>query len=135
MTESWTNDFSDKHVDNFESYVLHRSENKKGSKRCSGGIIVYVRNKYVSKDTLVFTSQDDIILIKIDKTLCCSEKDLLIGLCYIIPDESSRHSMTETNIFDRLLDSLVLVENKNSGNFIFCYVRNLIRVRQINPIL
>ena len=44
-----------------------------------------------------------IVWIKNDKTLCCSEKDLLIGLCYIIPDESSRHSMTETNIFDRLL--------------------------------
>ena len=99
MTKSWTNDFSDIHVDNFESYVLHRSENKKGSKRCSGGIIVYVRNKYVPKDTLVFTSQDDIIWIKIYKTLCCSEKDLLIGLCYVIPDESSRQKMSETNIF------------------------------------
>ena len=83
---------------------------------------MYVRNKYVSKDTLVFTSQDDIIWIKIDKTLCCSEKDLLIGLCYVIPDESSRQSMTETNIFDRLLESLVLVENKYSGNcnFLLC---------------
>ena len=86
LTETWTNNYSDIHVENFEAYVLHRNENKKGSKRCSGGIIVYVRNKYVSKDTLVFTSQDDIIWIKIDNTLCCSEKDLLIGLFYVIPD-------------------------------------------------
>ena len=122
LTETWTNNYSDIHVENFESYVLHRNENKKGSKRCSGGIIVYVRNKYVSKDTLVLTSQNDIIWIKIDKTLCCSERELLIGLCYVIPDESSRQSMTETNIFDRLLDSLVLVENKFNGNcnFLLC---------------
>lgn len=122
LTETWTNNFSDIYVNNFESYVLHRNENKKGSKRCSGGIIVYIRNKYVSKDTLVFTSQDDILWIKIDKSLCFSECDSLIGLCYVIPDESSRQSMTETNIFDRLLDSLVLIENKCHGNcnFLLC---------------
>ena len=122
LTETWTNDFSDIHVNNFEAYALHRNEIKKGSKRCSGGIIVYIRNKYVSKDTLVFTSQDDIIWIKIDKSLCCSENNLLIGLCYVIPDGSSRQSMSETNIFDRLLDSVVFLENKfnESCNFLLC---------------
>ena len=35
---------------------------------------MYIRNKYVSKDTLVFTSQDDIIWIKIDKSLCCFDR-------------------------------------------------------------
>ena len=83
---------------------------------------MYIRNKYVSKDTLVFTSQDDIIWIKIDKSLCCSENNLLIGLCYVIPDGSSRQSMSETNIFDRLLDSVVFLENRfnESCNFLLC---------------
>ena len=58
LTECWTNQFSETSVDNFESYVLNRNENKRNSKRNSGGIILYIRNKYVSNDTLVFTSHD-----------------------------------------------------------------------------
>ena len=130
LTVTWTNDFSDIHVNNFEAYALHRNEIKKGSKRCSGGIIVYIRNKYVSKDMLVFTSQDDIIWIKINKCLCCSENNLLIGLCYVIPDGSSRQSMSETNIFDRLLDSVVFLENKfnESCNFLLCAEHRIIQI-------
>ena len=42
-------------------------EIKKSSKRSSGGIILYIRDRYVSKDILIYTSQDDIIWIKIEK--------------------------------------------------------------------
>ena len=65
LVETWTN-FSDIDVSNFHAFVLNRNENKKSSKRSSGGIILYVRNKYVSKDTLVYTDKDDIIWVKID---------------------------------------------------------------------
>ena len=35
---------------------------------------------------------------------------------YIIPDDSSRQSMVETNVFDSLLDSVVCIENKTQTN-------------------
>ena len=82
-----------------------------------GGIILYIRDKYVSKDMLIFTSQDDILWVKISKSALCSNSDLYICLCYVIPDESNRQALTETNIFDRLLDSVVFVENKAESNF------------------
>ena len=116
LVETWTNEFSDIDVNNFHSYVLNRNENKKTSKRSSGGIILYIRNKYVSKDSLIYTDQDDIVWIKIDKILCSLENDLFVGLCYVVPDDSSRQSMIETNIFDRLLDSVVFIENMSQGN-------------------
>ena len=116
LVETWTNDFSDIDVINFHSFVLNRNENKKSSKRSSGGIILYIRNRYVSKDTLIYTSQDDIIWIKTKKSLCSPDNDLFVGLCYMVPDDSSRQSMVETNIFDRLLDSIVFIENKSQGN-------------------
>ena len=90
---------------------------KRGSKRISGGIILYVRNKFVSKDMLIFKSQDDILWVKIAKSVLSSTNDLYICLCYVIPDDSSRQALTETNIFDRLLDSVVFVENKADNNF------------------
>ena len=116
LVETWTNELSNIDVSNFQAFVLNRNENKKSSKRSSGGIILYLRHEYVSNDTLIYTDHDDIVWIKIDKTLCSLDNDLFIGLCYVVPDNSSRQSMMETNIFDRLLDSVVFIENMSQGN-------------------
>ena len=43
LTECWTNQLSELTVNNFESIVLHRQENKKNSKRNSGGLVLYIR--------------------------------------------------------------------------------------------
>lgn len=109
-------------MNNFEAFVLNRQENKRKSKRNSGGIILYLRNKYVSKDTLVYTSHDDILWIKISRSVLSLSSDLYICLCYVVPDESSRQALIETNIFDRLLESVVYIESKsqNDCNLLIC---------------
>ena len=122
LTKCWANQFSETNVDNFEAYVLNRNENKKNSKRNSGGIILYIRNKYVSNDNLFFTSQDDILWVKISSSTLSTENDLYICLCYVVPDSSSRQALLETNIFDRILESVVYIESKsqNDCNIIKC---------------
>ena len=122
LTETWTNDFSDVAVKNFESYILNRNENKTKTKRNSGGIIVYLRNEFSSKDTLIFKSKDDFLWIKIYKPVLHLQHDLYICLCYVVPDESSRQSMIENNTFDRLLDSMAFLENntQNSCHLLVC---------------
>ena len=57
FTETWTNDLSNIEVNNFEHFVLNRKEQKKKSKRKSGGIILYLRNTFASNDTLFFSGQ------------------------------------------------------------------------------
>ena len=96
----------------------------------SGGIILYIRNKYVSKDNLIFTSQDDILWMKISKSVLSSNKDLYICLCYVVPDDSSRQSLNESNIFDRLLESVVFVEDKLVSNCILLICGILTLARQ-----
>ena len=54
FTETWTDDSSDLNVNDFEYFVLNRKLVKANSRRNSGGIAVYVRNKFVSNDTLFF---------------------------------------------------------------------------------
>ena len=56
---------SELHVDNVDYFRLNRTENKPTAKRASGGIIVYIRSMFVSNDTHVFESADDIICFKI----------------------------------------------------------------------
>ena len=116
FTESWTDENSELFVNNFEYFVLNRKLIKQGSRRNSGGIVLYLRNNFVSNDTLVFTSEDDFLWIKISKSVLFSEKDLYVCLCYVTPDDSSRQSMVESNIFDRLLDSVAHIENIASNN-------------------
>ena len=41
LVETWTNELSNIDVSNFQAFVLNRNENKKSSKRSSGGIIFY----------------------------------------------------------------------------------------------
>ena len=48
--------------------------------------------------------------IKLSKNVIFSDKDLYVCLCYVTPDDSSRQSMVETNIFDRMLDSVVHID-------------------------
>ena len=122
ITESWTDEYSDIEVSDFDAFVLHRKEKKKGCKRNSGGIVLYIRSKYVTRDTLVYISQDDIIWVKFNKALFSVSNDLYVGLCYVIPDDSSRQSLVDSNIFDRLLDSFIFIENEsnNDCNILLC---------------
>ena len=66
----------------------------------------------MSNDTLVFTSHDDILWVVISSSVLSLNNDLNICLCYVVPDESSRQAIIETNIFDRVLQSVVYIESK-----------------------
>ena len=90
FTESWADDNSELFVNNFEYFALNRKLIKQGSRRNSGGIALYLRKNFVSNDTLVFTSEDDFLWIKISKSVLVSEKDLYVCLCYVTPDDISR---------------------------------------------
>lgn len=48
--------------------------------------------------------------------------DLYVCLCYVMTDDSSRQSLNETNIFDRLLESVVSIDSKseNISNLLIC---------------
>ena len=96
--ECWTDELSEIAVNSFENFVLNRYEKKRGSKRNSGGIILYISSEYVTRDMLINTSKDDILWVNICKTVLGLDTDLYICLCYVIPDESSRQALNESNI-------------------------------------
>ena len=74
FTESWTDENSELFVNNFEYFVLNRKLIKQGSRRNSGGIVLYLRNNFVSNDTLVFTSEDYFLWIKLVNLFCFQKK-------------------------------------------------------------
>lgn len=88
LTETWTNEFSEIYVNVFEAFALHRKKNKRKSKRNSGGwIILYIRDRFVSADTLICTSHDDFLWIKVSKAVLAMNSDLYISFCYVTPGD------------------------------------------------
>jgi hypothetical protein len=85
-------------------------------------MIIYIKSHLVGTDTLFFKSKDDILWVKLSSEILNISKDIYVGLCYVLPDDSSRQSLVEDNIFDRLLYSCLNVENHRNGNahFILC---------------
>ena len=84
--------------------------------------IVYIRSNFVTDSTLVFQSSDDIICVKLDGQAFSLEQDVLVCLCYVVPDNSSRQSLIESNTFDRLSEFIIQssVKYGENMNFILC---------------
>ena len=46
LTETWTNEYSDLSFEGFKVFWLSRLEKNRKSKRSSGGIAIYIRDKF-----------------------------------------------------------------------------------------
>jgi hypothetical protein len=101
-------------VENFELFSVNKTEFHPNAHRSSGGVIVYVRNTFVTSDMMVFN--DDIVCIKISKDKLGLEDDLLICHLYVIPKKSTRAPIMDTQTYDRLLDKLVKLDLKYEEN-------------------
>ena len=107
LTETWTNEMSDMHIECFDHYALHRKRTR-GAKRDSGGLAVYYKtylDKYIE---LIKTSDDDILWIKLSKE-GTGEKDILC-ITYIIPSNSGRQIFTN-DVFCKIQNDISEFDN------------------------
>ena len=65
LTETWTSDLCDVSIDGFDHIVLNRTEKKPGTRRNSGGLIVYIKSCFFDNNTCVKCDGDDIIWFKL----------------------------------------------------------------------
>lgn len=120
LTETWTSDLSDVSIDGFEHVILNRTEKKAGTKCNSGGLIIYIRSELYDENTFVKNEGDDIIWIKLRDKIA-SDKPFYICLCYVLPSGTTRNSMVDYCVFDRLLDTIVDIESKQADcSFVIC---------------
>ncbi len=70
----------------------------------SGGIIAYVRNCFVTDDTLVRTIDDSHMWLKFKGVHFGFEHDLYMCLAYVIPENSGRQAFMETHTFNIISD-------------------------------
>ena len=81
LNETWTDVYSDVSFLGFKSFKLSRKKQKKrNTKRNSGGIAIFVRDKYYKPDMLIKSDGDDILWIRFDGSLFNLSADLFLCL-------------------------------------------------------
>jgi exonuclease III len=125
LTETWSSDLTDLNYNGFTVYSLHRLDKLKGSKRSSGGICCYVKNCISEYVQLYLCDSDDILWLKISKSLLNMDNDLFVCLCYVIPQGSSREHFIEDSVYDRILLHMVQISNETNDNCSFLLLGDL----------
>ena len=87
LVETWTNQHSNLTLPGYEYLALHRPKCSK-AKRSSGGIVVYYKSELSRYVSLYKQSDDNVLWLKIDKSLSKDDKDIFICVCYITPSNS-----------------------------------------------
>ena len=66
-------------------YFMDVEEKNRQAKRYSGGIIIFVNNSLKKFVTMEQSTDEDIIWLKVNKSLTYSPQDLYLGCTYISP--------------------------------------------------
>ena len=120
LNETWTSEESDVAINGVEHIFLNRTEKKAGTKRNSGGLIIYIRSELFDNNTFLKCENDDIIWLKL-KDNVISDKPTYICLCYVLPARTTRNSMVDNSVFDRFMDTVVEYERiQPKSSFIIC---------------
>ena len=116
FTEVWGDPSQVFDYDGFTFYELHRVEKKATTTRNSGGVIIYVRNSFVSSDTLFLKCSESHVWLKLNKTMLGFENDVYLCLCYIPPSNSSRQGLIDTCVYDEILQNIVHIKHITADN-------------------
>ena len=117
LTETWTDEYSDISFPGFKVFWLSRLEKNRNSKRSSGGIAIYVRDKFYKTNMLFKQDSDDILWLRFEGCLFNLQYDVFMCLCYIVPADSSREAYIEINVLDRISDHILQIANETNNQY------------------
>ena len=73
--------------------------------------MIYVKNEFVSADTLFKKCNDTHIWLKLKNSIFDFENDVYLCLCYIPPSNSSRQGIIESNAYDEILKNILHIKH------------------------
>ena len=90
-------------IPGFESFPSHRPKRNKRARRCSGGVILFVKQHLIKGVSVIKDDIPDIIWARLDKGYFGLENDLLLCLAYIMPSQSSGNAYMEHDIMEQIV--------------------------------
>lgn len=106
LVETFTNKDSQISVANLKEFHSYRQNELKSSKRSSGGILCYLKQKFNTAVDLVKSRHDDLLWIKFKKEHFTIDRDIYLCIVYIIPENSTslRHRTDSFEILKLEID-------------------------------
>ena len=106
ISETWTNETSSVDIDGFKSFCKHRKR-RKNARRDSGGLVVYVREKFVNGIHEEEWNNEDGLCFRLDKSFFGWEEDVFAVCVYMRPSGSSRDCVNvDVDCYDILEEQL-----------------------------
>ena len=106
MYESWTQKKSDIDINGYKCFNLYRKFQNRRANRCSGGIVLYIRDSISDGVKLVRNHYDSIIWIKLDKNFFTIESDIYLAGVYIWGENSSAYNSIDVDFFNFLQNDI-----------------------------
>ena len=112
ISETWTNKHSNVSLDGYKPYCKHRKR-KKGAKRDSGGLVVYIREDKIGGVEQVGWDFEDGMCFKLDKLFFGWSEDIYLLCVYMRSAKSTRESMNvDLDCYQVLEDQLAYLKGK-----------------------
>ena len=102
LCETWTSELSNIDLAGYESFSVHRKR-PRNAKRDSGGIIAYIKSHLSPGIELLKQGTSEIIWFKLCKQFFGFANDVLLCVCYIVPDNSTGSHNYDTDPLDQIL--------------------------------
>ena len=101
LSETWFINGLEVQIDNFKLLHFNRTEIHPGAKRGSGGLAVYIKDNISDYVNLLQHYKDNIVWVKIDKELTCTDKHTALAAVYF-PPNGSVHNIGKNDYFNLL---------------------------------
>ena len=107
LVESWTTKMSPIKLHGYRTLVhsFRRAVNGR-AKRAGGGVIIYIKDELFKGVKLVKNAQDCIVWLTLDKIYFGFEKDIYLGIAYIVPENSPIHALYDVDLFQTLEEDI-----------------------------
>ncbi|XP_060587663.1 uncharacterized protein LOC132743153 [Ruditapes philippinarum] len=114
LFEAWTNSKSIVDIEGYVSYNFYRKYQHRNAKRCSGGVVIYVKDNLKKGISVVRNNHDSVIWLKIDKFFFNIENDIYLCGVYIWPEGSPFYNVCNVDLFDEIQNDIFEFENEGS---------------------
>ena len=106
LSETWTKKENHIIINYFHASPAHRTEYKNDhSRQARGGVILYVREKFLDGVTVLKVSSD-LIWVKLDHNFFGFENDIIVCGFYISPSNSSSQANIDIDVLDQMMIDL-----------------------------
>ena len=107
LCETWSENNNIFELDGYVYLYIYRTYKHPSAKRGSGGIGIYSKSNIYRKGVELYRSKSDAIAwVKLKKTSFGYNKDILLGIVYLPPENSTSNTVDAFTIFYEELSSL-----------------------------